>query len=384
MKKILLSSILALSLFSSLFSAHADIIVLKDGTSITAYNIEKGEGSVYYTLSSDKEAALKKLPLSDVFALKIGDGAMQVIGTENTQSTSNNNLPEDKQSDIVIAPNNQSLIKQYNDISYTFNEKEKDKEAKSVIAIWGISPTSVLSTEEVELRFESGLWDQNKWIPVTELAKKKNMCWVNNLEVRIFIHNKTQTNLYIDLSQTVRSSRSIGYRQFYDGSVVSHGNSSSSAVGVGLGVIGIGTSSGTSQKLTESQPSTLMILPDSELELPRENYISDYDKKIYERYERLSNLKGITPFASRIGTIKQYQSVFYDYNDSPDKITYSLAFSNSPDFTSCKRLNFSFYIRQLIGLPKLWNAWKGTFEDDLRKISPLNNTSIMGSYKLEE
>ena len=384
MKKSLLPIIVVLSLLWSPISSQADIIVLKDGTSITAYNIEKGKGHVFYTLTSDQDAPLKKISLSEVFAIKIGDGPMQTVESETSLSESNNNSTVEGESDVVSAPNNRSLIDQYNDVTYTFNGKMKDKEAKAVIAVWGVSPNSILSTDEVEIRFESGLWVDNKWISLIELAKKRNMCWINNLEVRIFIQNKTKSTLYVDLSQTVRNSGCIGYRQFYDGSIVSRGSSSSSAVGIGIGAIGIGSSSGTSQTLTETKPSTLIIFPDSEVELPRESYISDYDKKIYERYEKLSNLKGAASFASKIGTIKQSQSIAYDYKDSPEKIAYSIVFSKSPDFASSKRLNFSFYIRQLIGLPKLWNAMKGYYEDNLRNISPLNNTSLLSSFKLTD
>ena len=62
---------------------NADIIVKKDGTTLNVFNVERSSKSVIYTETADADAPLRKIPVEECFAIKIGDGEMVTIEGRN-------------------------------------------------------------------------------------------------------------------------------------------------------------------------------------------------------------------------------------------------------------------------------------------------------------
>jgi hypothetical protein len=79
----LITKFIALAAITTLlpFASNADVIVLKNGTTMTVYNIEQGKTNIFYTTEPSSDA-MKKVAVEDVFAIKIGDGELVQIGTQ--------------------------------------------------------------------------------------------------------------------------------------------------------------------------------------------------------------------------------------------------------------------------------------------------------------
>lgn len=55
-----------------------DILVKKDGSIMTVYNLEESDNSYFYTLESSPEAKIEKINKTDVFSVKKDDGENSV------------------------------------------------------------------------------------------------------------------------------------------------------------------------------------------------------------------------------------------------------------------------------------------------------------------
>lgn len=75
MKKTILLFFALLSFSSTGYAEEADIVVLQDGQSLKVYNLDiMSSDNVYYTLSEEEDAPLRKLKKSEILIIKKADG----------------------------------------------------------------------------------------------------------------------------------------------------------------------------------------------------------------------------------------------------------------------------------------------------------------------
>lgn len=381
-----LTALMSLSALLTYSHAYADLIITKSGETITAYNIEVGSKSIFYTLSPDDKASVR-IAVDDVFGYKIGDGEMQTVSSQTPKET---NAKEEKQSSPASeftspAADNSSIILSYSAGDYKFDKKPDNKEAKRAIVFYKPTSNSVLSNDDITISLEAGVsidGKEGEWENVFSLSQKNDRKTraTSFCELKIGITNKTDKTIYVDLSKTMRNGEIPGgYRTFYDGTTTSEGGSTSAGAGVSVLGVGVGVGSSSGSSISKTQPYILMIPPHATVYLPQYSYMSDYDKKIYYTYDKLSQTKKALSTAHKFGDMTQGQTVDFDESISPSTIDYTITYSFDPEMSARRSAAFSLYICRAIGLKTLFNAWSGKFEDLLNRITGIDPQTLIGA-----
>lgn len=364
MKKLVLSVLIG----NMTIAAFADIIVKKDGKSMTVYNVDVGSKYVSYQESEADNAPSHRLPIDECFAVKIGDGEMQMLGAQSAgqndseQKSDKSNTP--RFVETKPAGDNQDLIDGYNSISIYRNDKQPNKDktkyADIGLAILGITPQSILSDENVTISFE--LNDKSQNLHNGEVYDIKTFYYKPNYKIRIL--NKTKENLYFDLTNSYRIASDGIATPIYSNKIVSSTNGKSNggalnlggvanAVGLG-GVVGslasgitLGSGNSSSVTVTESQDAILIIPPGAVVCVPQTICQSENGKKVVKNHEEFE--PGFTKKSK-----KELPLILWEYTDFGDRelnkaIYRVLTYSKYPDFREYSSLKFGIYVRGIYG-----------------------------------
>lgn len=76
-----------LSSFVTSYLMAQDIIVKKDGSILTVYNLEESNTSYFYSLEPSKDAPTQKIAKSEVFSVKKSDGTTQKPSSQNSKTS---------------------------------------------------------------------------------------------------------------------------------------------------------------------------------------------------------------------------------------------------------------------------------------------------------
>lgn len=342
----------AIAIGATVVTMYADIIIKNDGTTINAYDVEIGSKSVIYSESQNADATIKRIPIADVFAVKIGDGPITPV---NAQSTSQPQV----QGEIkpVPAADNAALIAAYNKETPYHPTKKFGGYTQDVLVYYSVSDESVLSTDEVEIAIahcepkensKKGWWNWDKW------------------DYRIAIRNKTDKPVYIDLANTFRTSIKGESESWYDGAMYTQSSGSGSGVSLGLGAVagalgvggavgtlanGIAVGGGSSSGTTVSKgvQRIMAIGPHSTGYLPTHPHI--IDKKIEERPERFEDY---SPLGEKDKwSIRKWELREFNITNTPLTRAYYLTISTTPDFSTHFTLPVKLYARAAYGTPSL-------------------------------
>ena len=167
MKKFILLLILS---FWTLAAISQDMLVTNDGKSMTIYNLEISDQSIFFQLSNKSDAPLQKMLKKDVLIIKKADGTKLDLDTSQVpiDVISSQSIAQKETGVVYITPEILSdKAKKMNDAWLaTYNQKVeykvlKDnnigKEANFAIGIFGIKQKSVLSSEDVEILITKGV-----------------------------------------------------------------------------------------------------------------------------------------------------------------------------------------------------------------------------------
>lgn len=392
MQKILLTCFGLLTLAATAVNALADTIVMKDGTIKTVYNVEEAGEWILYTDGADKNSALHRIAVAEVFAIKSDDGQMRTVGA-STQPAPAAPQPAVQDNAVPAAPkmippvahaDNQIIINEYNSKQFTI-EKNKDKIYRGgVNTLWGIGRESVICDSLVQIEFEyyqgsdSGIWQDG---------------------YKVALYNNGNAPVYIDLTNSFRIIDGMA-TPFYDGATYTQNSGGSKggsfnvgalagALGVGgaLGTlasgvnVGGGTSSGIS--VTTSDQPILTVPPHSKVYLPLRKFVEG--KKIYDKYENFywkngktkkeikselkmgkgDSLKNIEQMGNKSDSkeitaesmqLKKGQTVDFAEDESPKEYGFRISYSTRPDFTEYTTLPVKLYLKQVFG--KRWEWTK--------------------------
>lgn len=384
--------ITCLTIVITAFGASADVIVTNDGNTMQVHNVEVATKWVFYTETDNADAPIKKIPIDQVFAYKIGNGALTNVGSTATPAkteapAANDNAQAGPQkADPVPAANNAALIASYNnhpELKYNNKDPQPDKKTEYFLSLWGIEDNSILSDENVEIGFEK-----------VYLENDKDRSVVGH---RIKVINKTDKPIYVDLGSSYKIMNGGYAVPYYKGAVYTEGSSSmqggSLNVGAVAGALGIGGALGTlasginvgggntqSAGISTAEQQVLTIPPHSLLCLPGEKFSTG--KEIVECYEPIyfrnkiipdSWVKSYTkngdatsmtvcidqseqkvqdaPEATResLNICRWLQTDFTPEN-TPKKIGRIITYSTSPDFSTYYSLPVNLYMRGAFGL----------------------------------
>ncbi len=334
MKTILLIAILlVMNIFTSLAQ---DVIVKKSGEVLNVYNVDVASKYIFYTTEQASDD-IKRIHKEEVFSVKIGDSEMQMIGEvvkEKKQLQENTVKSDEKIEGLVerkVNNNNAELIARYNKRHDGFTDKKPtDKVEEHGWAILGITKESVLSNEdiEVELRIIKDKYGDYYGFG----GAIYGYCSFFN----VFIWNKTNRTVYVDLGNTFKIYNSGNTKAYYDGS----------------------------QRILAIPPLGKVCLPP--------HYEID-GKKIIKFYD---NIEICYPQKTK-GVMKKFAVTDFTENETLWKNQFMITYSTDLSFKTYSILKFSLYLRQLIGgrIAKSWDYKKCT-----QKIHLFDEYTLIGPF----
>ena len=318
-----------------------DVIVLHSGESLSVYGVNVGKSYVTYKLSPEDKTR-KRIAKGKVFSVKKELGEMVLI------SDTLSSLPVVKgKGEIVRAvdDSNDGIIASYNIVKGGCVGKNKGKRMTGrAIAILGVTKSSVLSNEDVEVEI----------VPY----KKAGM---RAMQYKIYLYNKSDVVLYVDLensfrilndgtsvayysqqkfSRSKRSERRVVFDRKYslDAQSAIRGKKSST--------VGIKVSESRRNNVSVSLPSTakrLAIPPKGRASLPPGLYLNGDD--IESSYDSFSMELDREQYP-----LRAWESKLFDESDCPFKNRFMVRYSTDDRFRSYSIVDFSLYLRELIGL----------------------------------
>lgn len=382
--KLLIAVLLIMTMFTLVAQ---DVIVKKSGEVLNVYNVEVASKYIFYTTEQSSDD-IKKLAKEDVFSVKIGDSEMQMVSeiAKEAPQITKQAESEDGQIERKVADNNAELIARYNKRYGGITDKEPiDKMEKDGCAILGVTKESVLSNEdiEVELRMVEERLGKLEWI-----GNEYCMCYL----FKVFINNKTERTIYVDLGNTFKIYNSGNTKVYFDGSQVSQNQGGGSGASINLGAVtsalgvggitgtlasGIGIGGGTQSSASKTYGSQriLAIPPKGKVCLPP-NYEID-GKNIKEIYDNID-----IRYPSKImGVMKKYAITDIDEKETLWKNHYVVKYSTDLSFKTYSIIKFSLYLKQLIGSSRRmgWN-----YKKMCEQIIDFDEYTLIGAFLMDE
>ena len=336
--------VLAVMCMTGSYASAQDMIVKKDGTVIQAKVTKIGTSEVEYKKWSNQDGPQYSIAISDILAINYKNGEKETfdnVGANVTVADASINTPKEEQP--IIAPDNEKLINLYNNqVVQPVKPKFKDKLARRMFTVWGITDNSILSDSHISVNF-SKIYSYDV---VTGYA--------------ILVQNKSDETIYIDLANSFKISDKGISTPYYSNKTYTVNKSSGSggsinvgavanAIGVGGTVgtlasglnVGGGTSSGAT--VTETEERILTIPPHSSAKLPLAKVVNK--KEISEEPEHF--WPSVVPNNMNI-KLHEYKEICTQ-NNSTSIHRRIITYSTNPNFTTYKRLNIGIYLKGGLG-----------------------------------
>ena len=336
--------VLAVMCMTGSYASAQDMIVKKDGNVIQTKVIKIGTSEVEYKKWSNQDGPQYSIAISDILAINYKNGEKETfdnVGANVTVADASINTPKEEQP--IIAPDNEKLINLYNNqVVQPVKPKFKDKLARRMFTVWGITDNSILSDSHISVNF-SKIYSYDV---VTGYA--------------ILVQNKSDETIYIDLANSFKISDKGISTPYYSNKTYTVNKSSGSggsinvgavanAIGVGGTVgtlasglnVGGGTSSGAT--VTETEERILTIPPHSSAKLPLVKTVNK--KEISEEPEHF--WPSVVPNNMNI-KLHEYKEICTQKN-STSIHRRIITYSTNPNFTTYKRLNIGIYLKGGLG-----------------------------------
>ena len=336
--------VLAVMCMTGSYASAQDMIVKKDGTVIQAKVTKIGTSEVEYKKWSNQDGPQYSIAISDILAINYKNGEKETfdnVGANVTVADASINTPKEEQP--IIAPDNEKLINLYNNqVVQPVKPKFKDKLARRMFTVWGITDNSILSDSHISVCF-SKIYSYDVVVGYA-----------------ILVQNKSDETVYIDLANSFKISDKGISTPYYSNKTYTVNKSSGSggsinvgavanAIGVGGTVgtlasglnVGGGTSSGAT--VTETEERILTIPPHSSAKLPLAKVVNK--KEISEEPEHF--WPSVVPNNMNI-KLHEYKEICTQKN-STSIHRRIITYSTNPNFTTYKRLNIGIYLKGGLG-----------------------------------
>lgn len=389
MKKIILLMMLP---FYALVAMAQDMLVTNEGKSLTIYNLEISDQSIFFQLSDKADAPLQKMLKKDVLIIKKADGTKLDLNAPNSIKEKVQATKEEANKDIVSTPiivknedlneelkEQNQLIKDChnNDFQVIVEDKYRKEEAKEAWVRFGIKEESVLIDENIFINIQMGaLRKENKndtpsfikaGAPLydpsisAEITNKSDKTIYIDLGNSFYIEMGSSTSYYKPTSTTTTTSSSKG-GSINLGSVANalgiNGVAGTLAGGVNVGG---GSTSGTTN--TTYSQRVIAIPPKSSFYLDAK-YLFNQKSRVYQGlyYRSLSGYSYIQifefsfPKKQKNGALMSGERITFQENNSPLNFSIVLSYSDNEKCENLKTLSTHLYLKDIVGMNCSWTG----------------------------
>lgn len=392
-----------------------DVLTKRNGDELEVKVIKVSTDEVEYKKWSNPDGPSYVLPKGDVFMIKYQNGDKDVFN--ETTSTAKAQAQESTSAPTKATPaaENAALIEAFNkteeDLFKGATAKRKDKKAAAFYGTLGVGTSSVLSSDDVLISFV------NEKKSLSETPYKYDGGVVSGLvgdKYRFFegkfyieITNKTSQTIYIDKANTFRIEPDGNYHVYYNAqqTTVNQGGGSGGGINLGavtgaLGIGGVvntlagGTTVGggkehsasttyTDQKVVAIPPYGKLVLSKDDPIVIKESTLGTDKFKMASFSEDFRN--AVVPFL-QVGEYKAFSE-----QDSPATKRYIITYSTDPEFKSSKLLEFSMYIKDVVGLRRRYSYFDDVIEEssgqkdyNAKSIIVLFSRNLASKFKLSK
>ena len=360
-----------------------DVIVKKDGTTILSKVLEVNEANLKYKKFKNPQGPTYSISLSEIMSVNYENGEKDTFEKINNPiKDSSNQMTSTKLIEKSADERNQELISIYNR-NYKLNSKEKKKDdyAKGCVLVFGMKSNSIISNEDLEMKFVRTNYEDSYFI------------------YNINIKNKTDRTIYIDKGNCFRIGKTGDVYCYFDNTeqtTVNSAGSTGGSLGLGSvadvlgigGVVGqlangvsIGGESSHSVSKTYSQQRVIAIPPHGNRNLTEEKRIKEYER--WGKAELFEYNPYVWPhneddLGLKRGIVKRGETITFSEDISPYKREYLVTYSTDEFFSSFSTLKAEIYLHQILGVYAYY------FKPENKYIDGIDENTIVGRYELKK
>lgn len=375
MKSITKLLIIATSLCNLMIVSAQDMIVLKNGDIITAKVREINDSTIKYHKFTNLDGPIYSIGINKVLSINYENGEKDMFDSPLHEPPVEENTTSNGEVYVNTSNNNSEIITKYSKLLTTNHLKIKGTAAKNVLTKFSPTPNSVFSNVDIEIFFK---------MPHLYLYE-------------IWIKNKTDKPIYIDLGNSFRVDSDNMSRRYFNQSEttsVSNGNSSGAGINIGAitqaagvgGIVGtlangisVGGGNSSSTTTTYSNERIVVVPPMGVAPLSQWKSVSVsgvYSRKWISYGENFWLSQATNPayfdesikltwmsFSSlsfepipdynmpfiKYGSIRIHESKTFTFNDSPLTKEYSIRYYKDDQLATYSTLKFGLYLAQIIG-----------------------------------
>lgn len=362
-----------------------DIIVKKDGTTITAKVTDIGSQEVKYKKWSNQNGPTYTVSVAELLAINYQNGEKDTFNAPAPAPTAPAGYDngEARELPVTAAMNNNDIIATYSDIyTPTENLKVDGKQARYCFVALGACSNSLFSTKDIEMTL------------VRE--SERMILGGETITYYILLKNKTNKAIYIDKANCFRSTTAGASYCYYDQSIQTivsteqvHANNNTS-VNARETRRGVVVNDRTNSTVLSSQsvytPQRVLVIPPGASVYLAENKWVDAQgqlvKKGYTGVKKVESAEDIdfsgvsSIYCIPNDIVKRGMGVTLKEGDIPFTIDYSIRYSFSENLNTYSTLNAGFYIKQIIGCTNL------NLTNPDKNIYGLNRYAIIGTHSI--
>ena len=334
------------------YSYAQDIIVMRDGSIVQSKVTEITSSEVKYKKYSNLDGPLYTIDKNTILAINYENGEKETFEiTEQQHAKAGTDSGQGVAVEIPVETDadNESIVKSYSTPVEFVAEKGIGKDAKWVLWKYGMTQNSVLSNKDIEISFEL------RWA---------NFC----CQYAIFIRNKTDETIYIDLDKTRWVDKEGKYYTYLNDkqqTSVTLGESSGGGIGLGHGIVLSGGSSNATTT-TYFNNRYLDIPPHGKAILSDHNEAVTKEEKAFSLEEtvQLSHCEDLfEPYGKKEGFIRENETLYFDEGETPYGRNYTIVYTKDEAYRTYSKIEFGIYIQQAFGWKNRgqWSSPNGTW-----------------------
>lgn len=127
----------------------------------------------------------------------------------------------------------------------------------------------------------------------------------------------------------------------------------------------------------------MIIPPHSTVTLPPRTLFDEYNKEFYELYDKFSEISEVYSGTASVSPLKENEVRTFTEEVSQPVINFNLSYAYDREGLDERRMNVDFFICRAIGLKRIFNAMAGRYEDQLQRITNIDDKMLVGTVRLQ-